>query len=72
MQPLVIEWDGQEIPAALRGLPPGRYVVEPLDHLTQLTDAEEQGLIEAMEQADKGQVVTLEQALANIRAARRR
>ncbi|WP_224362542.1 hypothetical protein [Hyalangium versicolor] len=44
----VMDWDGEHIPNEMRSLPPGRYVVEPLDEAIALTPEEEEGLREAM------------------------
>src|SRR4051812_30734936 len=49
---IVLDWDAEEIPedvrermpAELRSLPSGRYVLEPLDAAPQLTDEEEAGI----------------------------
>jgi hypothetical protein len=44
----VIDWNGTEVPEALRHLPAGRYVVEPLDDPPSLSADEEEGLIQAL------------------------
>lgn len=59
MQPKVIDWDGASLPAQLRDLPPGRYVVEPVDSPAPLTLEEEQGIIAALNQIDAGQGMPL-------------
>jgi hypothetical protein len=54
--PVVIQWDSASLPAefrpllpeGLRGLPPGRYLIEPLPDDDDLTSKEEQGLLQAI------------------------
>jgi hypothetical protein len=50
----VIDWNGSDVPQALRGLSVGRYVVEPLDEAQLLSPEEEEGLIEAIESLRAG------------------
>ena len=55
-EPMVMEWDAGALPselrallpAELRDLPPGRYVVEPLEDDGELTPEEEAGIQEAI------------------------
>ena len=41
----IINWNGSDLPDALRPLPAGRYTVEALDESGSLTPEEEDGLI---------------------------
>lgn len=50
---VVVEWNGQDVPEQLRGLPAGRYVVAPVDESIALSDDEEAGLIAALKSAEK-------------------
>jgi hypothetical protein len=58
----VINWNGRDLPEeirkmlpeGLRDLPPGRYVVEPVDQTPELTPEEEDGLIQALREDDAG------------------
>jgi hypothetical protein len=52
----VIDWNGNDLPEALRHLPAGRYVVAPLDESTLLSPDEEEGLAQALEslRAERG------------------
>jgi hypothetical protein len=45
----VIDWNGSDVPEALRRLPAGRYVVERLDEAPALSAEDEAGLIRALE-----------------------
>lgn len=50
----VIRWDGTHIPDELRQLPPGRYAVESVDDIPQLTEEEERGILAALDELDGG------------------
>jgi hypothetical protein len=77
-QPRVVEWDGTTfpselralLPAALRDLPPGRYVVEPLVDDDELTAEEEAGILEAIAEMDAGQTVSWDEALRQLKGGR--
>jgi hypothetical protein len=43
----VLTWNGKDVPAELRDLPAGRYVVEPVDEETPALSPEEEAGIEA-------------------------
>lgn len=64
MENVVIEWDGTEVPLALRDLPPGRYLVESLDESFTLTRDEEAGLMRAMDALDAGDGRPLDEVLS--------
>jgi hypothetical protein len=40
----LLDWNGKELPRELRALPTGRYVIEPVDRVLDLTAEEEEGL----------------------------
>jgi hypothetical protein len=75
VDPVVIEWDTTNMPAevrallpeGLRGLPPGRYVVEALVDDEELTPEEEAGLLQAMAELDAGQGIPWDDILANLK-----
>jgi hypothetical protein len=56
----VVDWDGEHVPAEMRSLPPGRYLVEALDEAVALTPEEEEGLREAMVSLETGHGRSLE------------
>ena len=71
MRAIVITWDGTHLPEELKQLPPGRYLVEPvenIENLEDLTPEEEAGIRLAMDQIDAGQGVPLEEAIRQIRS----
>jgi hypothetical protein len=51
----IIEWNGADVPAELRKLPAGTYVIQSADDA--LTPDEEQGLITALESLRAGKGV---------------
>lgn len=71
---IVLNWNGQDIPEEvreqmpeeLRQLPPGRYVLEPVDEVPDLSDSEEAGIHAAIESVRAGKSVSLEDAKARI------
>jgi hypothetical protein len=50
----IINWNGSDLPDALRPLPAGRYIVEALDESPSLTPEEEDGLIQALDSLRAG------------------
>ena len=66
----VVTWNGQDVPAELRELPAGRYVVEPIDEeAPALTPDEEAGIEAALESYRQGRVVDAKRARQIIDAA---
>lgn len=71
---IVLNWNGEDIPddvrqrmpAELRGLPRGRYVLEPVDQAPVLTDEDEAGIQAAIESVRQGKAVSVEDARARI------
>jgi hypothetical protein len=71
---IVLDWNGQDLPdevrermpAELRELPRGRYVLEPVDEIPDLTDEEESGIQTALESVRAGKTVSLEEAKAKV------
>jgi hypothetical protein len=71
---IVLNWNGEELPdevrelmpSELRELPRGRYVLEPVDDVPELTDDEEAGIHAAIESVRAGKGVTLEAAKVRI------
>lgn len=60
----VISWDGKNLPDALKGLPPGRYALEPVQDPVTLSQAEEQGILDAMRELDAGKGRSLAEVVA--------
>ncbi len=63
----VLNWNGRDLPAELRDLPAGRYVVEPIDEeLDALSAEEEAGLRQAIASIEAGHGVPIEKLDAAI------
>jgi hypothetical protein len=62
----IIDWNGSDVPDALRDLPAGRYVVEPLDQQPSLSLDEEEGLIQALSSLRAGRGIEHEQVRARV------
>ena len=74
MRATIIEWDGTNVPEELRHLPPGRYIVDPVENmedLNDLTEEEDAGIRHALDQADAGLAIPLEDAIGQIRSRAR-
>lgn len=75
-QPLVVDWDATIfpadfralLPAGLRDLPPGRYVMEPLIDDDELTEEEEAGIIEAIDEIEAGLGIPWDEVRRELRA----
>ena len=68
--PRVVTWNGKDVPAELRELPAGRYVVEAIDDdAPALSPEEEAGIEAALEPYRQGRVVDARRARQIIDAA---
>jgi len=66
----IVTWNGKDVPAELRELPAGRYVVEPIDEAAPALSADEEAGIEAaLESYREGRVVDEKRARQIIDAA---
>jgi len=78
IQSVVVDWDSTALPAELqallpaelRDLPPGRYVVEPLVDDDDLTPEEEEGILEAIAEIEAGLGIPAEEARRQLRVKR--
>ncbi len=68
----VLDWNGEDVPEALRELPPGRYVLQAVDDLMQLAPEDEGGTREGLEQLDGGEGLLRRDVLDQARRAIRR
>ena len=70
MRPIMIEWDGENVPKELKELPPGRYLVGPAYELwddDELTPEEDAGIRAALDDIEAGHVIPWEEAMRAIR-----
>lgn len=66
----VVTWNGKDVPAELRDLPAGRYVVEAIDDAAPALSADDEAGIEAaLESYRQGRVVDAKRARQIIDAA---
>ena len=66
----VVTWNGKDVPAELRELPAGRYVVEAIDDAAPALSADDEAGIEAaLESYRQGRVVDAKRARQIIDAA---
>jgi hypothetical protein len=70
MGPTIIEWDGRQTPEQVRRLPPGRYLVEPVDD-GSLTADEEAGIAAALDALDAGRGISLADVISQLRGGHR-
>ncbi len=68
----VLTWNGKDLPAELRGLPAGRYVVESVDDAPALTEEEDEGLRQALDSLRAGRGRSVEQVRQRIDAILRK
>jgi len=72
VQATVIDWDGTRLPDELRGLPPGRYLVAPLDDRDELTPEEDAAVRLGLDELAAGEVVSLDEVIHEIHERARR
>ena len=66
----IVSWNGKDVPAELRELPAGRYLVEAVeDEAPHLSSDEEAGIEAALESYRQGRVVDADRAREIIDAA---
>jgi hypothetical protein len=71
---IVLNWNGEtlpeevreQMPEELQHLPAGRYVLEPVDAVPELTEEEEAGIKAAIESVSQGKGVSVDAAKARI------
>lgn len=67
MSKRVINWDGKNLPLGLKDIPPGQYLLEPVQDATPLSEEEERGIQEALRQLDAGMGKSLAEVVGEIR-----
>ena len=68
MEQIVIEWDGNTLPEQLKELAPGQYILYPVDDGCELTTEEDAGIRQALDEAEQGLVMTLDELIAEFKA----
>ena len=64
----ILNWNGADLPEALRHLPPGRYVLESIDEVPALSEAQDRDLRAAVQAADADQGVDGDVAEARLKS----
>ncbi|MGB5548754.1 MAG: hypothetical protein WBM74_19385 [Polyangiales bacterium] len=65
---VIVNWNGVDVPAELKALKKGRYVLVPIDEPPELTEEQEAGLEDAVASIRAGEGLSLEEALAQAKA----
>jgi hypothetical protein len=68
----ILIWDGRGTPEELRSLPPGKYVIERIDEVPELTEAEQAGLVAAISSLQQGKGIESDEVRRRIGAALKR
>lgn len=68
----VLRWNGKDLPDELRHLPPGDYVLEPVEDVPPLTEEEEEGIRRALASRDAGRVVDHDDVRRSVNAILKR
>ena len=66
--PVVLTWNGTDLPAELRSAPEGRYILLRVDDAPDLTDAEDAGLEAALASVRAGGGVPIDEARRRVAA----
>ncbi len=67
MTPKTFHWNGSDLPEEFRSLPPGRYLVEPVDQPYVPTPDEEAAIMQGIAELNAGQSLPLEEVIADLR-----
>jgi hypothetical protein len=65
---VIVHWNGVDVPEELKSLKKGRYVLVPIDEPPELTEEQEAGLEAALASTRAGEGLSLEEALAQVKA----
>ena len=65
-RPRVVNWNGKDFPPELHELPAGRYIIEPIDAVPELSLDEGAGLEEGLEEIARGETLSAEEVHASL------
>jgi hypothetical protein len=65
---VIVNWNGVDVPAELKALKKGRYVLVPIDEPPELTEEQEAGLEAAMASIREGHGLSRDEAFAKLKA----
>ena len=66
---VIVNWNGVDVPAELKALKKGRYVLVPIDEPPELTEEQEAGLKAAMASIREGHGLSRDEAFAKLKAS---
>ena len=66
LQATFIDWDGTNLPPALHALPPGRYVVAPVNDATVLIAEEDAAVRLGLDELAAGELVPLARVIEEL------
>jgi hypothetical protein len=66
---VLVRWNGSDLPLELKELPAGRYVVEGVDEVAELSGVEDAGLEAAMQSVAAGRTVSHDAVMDRARRA---
>ncbi len=64
----VLHWNGHDVPGELAELPPGRYVLAPIDEGSELSAAEDAEVQAGVDEIERGASVDGDDVAARLRA----
>ena len=65
---VIVNWNGVDVPAELKALKKGRYVLVPIDEPPELTEEQEAGLEAAMASIREGHGLSRDEAFAKLKS----
>jgi hypothetical protein len=68
----LVEWNGTDVPEAMKALPPGRYVLQPVDELVDLDPEEDGAIRDGLAQLERGEWADHDDVMERARRAARR
>ena len=66
---VIVNWNGVDVPAELKALKKGRYVLVPIDEPPELTEEQEAGIEEAITSIREGHGLSRDDAFAKLKAS---
>lgn len=63
----VFDWNGRDVPEVLKGLPPGQYVLQPVEELIALDTDDEHTLRTGLAQLERGEWISHDDVLKQAR-----
>lgn len=68
LQVVQIDWDGTKLPKNVLPLPPGLYLLTSVDDDTRMSEEEELGVMQALDEMEAGQVFDYDEVMRDLRS----